>query len=547
MERSVAIENSALWAAYGDAIGFITELATESNVHQRAGTRYIKTTLPWKRRIGGKFGVTLKLPAGCYSDDTQLRLSVSRAIGGAGSFDVEAFAKVELPLWSNYSLGAGRGSKVAASNLIKKQATWNNNFFATDAVQYVNMGGNGAAMRIQPHVWSFSSDKSKTSLIKDIVRDSITTHGHLRGILGAVLHGLFLLDALESGQILPPAQWLKIIRELEAVPSIVQNDEQLSLIWLPVWEEVSQKSFADECQVVIGEIISDANTVMSLDTTEYTRFVSELKGYDESTRGSATKTALLASTLAYLFRTDPEGAVVTSANTLGSDTDTIGTMAGALLGATVPDKPNGPLLDQSYICAEAARMYKIGLGLPSHTFAYPDLLNWNPAPSPLDFIQATDNGYVFSVLGNIAPCANSVVADTNDFSWQWFKTSFGQSLLVKSRKNIKKLHSNDIDLSSKYKLFSATRIQEHDQLSLIRDNDTPKTKADLLKSTNRNPHKGLTVDEAFDRVLISKFNPEVIGHMLLELTDFDDSIERSIAFAALVSKARIARLKSQKD
>lgn len=57
------------------------------------------------------------LPAGCYSDDTQLRLATSGSILGDAHFDVETFAKVELTIWPSYALGGGRGTKAAAAVL----------------------------------------------------------------------------------------------------------------------------------------------------------------------------------------------------------------------------------------------------------------------------------------------------------------------------------------------------------------------------------------------------------------------------------------------
>ena len=103
----------------------------------------------WQRRVGGRGGVSVRLPAGCWSDDTQLRMAVSRAISHRG-FDVQAFAHVELPIWPSYALGGGRASKAAAKNLGKPNALWYANAFP----RWFEAGGNGAAMRIQPHVWS---------------------------------------------------------------------------------------------------------------------------------------------------------------------------------------------------------------------------------------------------------------------------------------------------------------------------------------------------------------------------------------------------------
>ncbi|KEP74534.1 hypothetical protein HR12_08320, partial [Microbacterium sp. SUBG005] len=117
-----------LWAAWADALGFISELTTAENLRRRTQGRDLVRPMPWSRIVGGRMGVRVGLPEGCYSDDTQLRLSTSRAISNHG-FDVEAFARVELPVWPSYALGGGRASKAAAAAMTKQQANWANNFF----------------------------------------------------------------------------------------------------------------------------------------------------------------------------------------------------------------------------------------------------------------------------------------------------------------------------------------------------------------------------------------------------------------------------------
>ncbi|WP_416221504.1 ADP-ribosylglycohydrolase family protein [Rhodoferax sp.] len=108
-----------------------------------------------------------------------MRLSTSRAINGAGFFDVESFAKIELPVWLNYALGAGRGSKAAAANLALRDSSWSLNFFSSASVKYWDGGGNGAAMRIQPHVWQ-NHDAPRHAFVSDVIRNSVCTHGHPR-------------------------------------------------------------------------------------------------------------------------------------------------------------------------------------------------------------------------------------------------------------------------------------------------------------------------------------------------------------------------------
>ena len=116
--RAARTRGSMLWAAYGDALGFISELVTQNGLERRTQGAPLDHLMDWDRRVGGKSGVNVMLPAGCWSDDTQLRMAVSRSIGSHG-FDVETFARIELPVWPSYALGGGRASKAAAKNLGK--------------------------------------------------------------------------------------------------------------------------------------------------------------------------------------------------------------------------------------------------------------------------------------------------------------------------------------------------------------------------------------------------------------------------------------------
>ena len=107
LKLSQAACDSAMWAAYGDALGFITEGTDARGVNRRLAGKTLGP-VTWRRKLGYK-GPEVELPAGAYSDDTQLRLATSRAISD-GQFDVESFALCELPLWPAYALGGGRGS-----------------------------------------------------------------------------------------------------------------------------------------------------------------------------------------------------------------------------------------------------------------------------------------------------------------------------------------------------------------------------------------------------------------------------------------------------
>ena len=221
------VVRSALWAAWGDALGFPVELAREPrDLQNRFGAQEVSEPVAWRRRVGGRFGPDVKLPAGAYSDDTQLRTAVSRCIRSGGRFDVEAFSKVELPIFLTYELGAGRATRRAAQGFTKRATRWSSNFFEDRVARYVSAGGNGAAMRIQPHVWA-ARDHRAEAYLPGLLRDAVCTHGHPRGILGAAWHALALGAALRDRHVPAPRTWLEMARSLGHIPARMETDEAL--------------------------------------------------------------------------------------------------------------------------------------------------------------------------------------------------------------------------------------------------------------------------------------------------------------------------------
>lgn len=71
----------------------------------------------------------------------------------------------------------------------------------------MNGGGNGAAMRIQPHVWSAPNLADERSILTSVVRNAITTHGHVRGIAGAMVHAIALGRVMRDEVIPGPDEW----------------------------------------------------------------------------------------------------------------------------------------------------------------------------------------------------------------------------------------------------------------------------------------------------------------------------------------------------
>lgn len=430
--RRVQAQRSALWAAYGDALGWISELTDAKGLVRRTGGVPLERPVAWRRRIGGRSGVTVMLPQGCYSDDTQLRIATSRAIRSDG-FDVEAFSKVELPVWLSYALGGGKSTTSAALNLTKPSAVWYANRFKG----WANSGGNGAAMRIQPHVWATRSPHESTTFLPDVIRNAICTHSHPTGLMGAALHAMTLAHAMVKGCPPSPDDLLGIAEEVAQLPDIVFGDFNIEN-WRTAFENEAG-GFGQAWTVAVAQsrqaIEVAGNCVMHGTGAErYAHVLSSLELSHPKKKGSGMLTAVAAAMLP-LCEAQPEEGLSIAANAIGTDTDTIATMAGAVFGAVADCEPPVEVLDAELFRSEASRLTDIAFGresTPSHR--YPDLIRWNAPKARADMLEHTDDGAMQVVgLGPAEPIADEVRSSAGKFAWCWIRLALGQTLLIKHR------------------------------------------------------------------------------------------------------------------
>ncbi|MCK4887054.1 MAG: ADP-ribosylglycohydrolase family protein [Planctomycetes bacterium] len=553
MSKKDSIRRAMLWAAYGDALGFITELCSKSGLSRRTGgVTHVSELIPWKRKIGGKFGIQVELRKGCYSDDTQLRLATCRSIMGDGHFDVETFSKVELPVWLSYALGAGVGSKVAAESLKKNSIQWNSNFFKTNYSQYINGGGNGAAMRIQPHVLSAPDDKKIETILKDVIRNTITTHGHTRAVIGSVFHALILYKVQKTGKIAGPETWLETIDILKDIPNIVESDEKLGQFWLPHWENEAKQSFKEAINKSADELVSDIRIIqgnlngIKSNTNDYSELVKKIGCFDKSSMGSAPKTALLAAYLSYCFQNNPHEGIVESVNLLGSDTDTIATMAGAILGLITEYDPPEEVMDFEYINSQSDRLYQLSQSHETENNCYPDLLFWRPPLTQIDTIGKYKNEIVLMGFGKVV---QSEIAGKNNgkypYTWQWLDLEFGQTIIAKTREKLELIDEKSLPIKSSGKRMNMTMKTKSLHKTSNASLTYPKQKNlwDDQGNTDDNNSGEITLDQATGVCIKSKFDEQIVGKMLMGFVKQKHGIEKSIAFAAIIAKAKQARMK----
>ena len=446
-ERGTRIRRSALWAAYGDALGWISELTDGAGLERRTGGAPLSEPITWDRRIGGRTGITARLPTGCYSDDSQLRLATSRAIRADG-FDVEAFAKVELPVWLSYAFGGGKSTTVAAEQLAKNRSSWFVNAFKG----WTESGGNGAAMRVQPHVWAARTPEDPASFLRDVVRNAICTHSHPTGIMGAVLHALCVARALVSGTCPSPSDLDTAVEVARLLPEIMASDAELEY-WCSAFERESGRfgdAWAEEilhtrdAVRVVGRITTNATA-----GERYKNIVNGLRLRDPALRGSGTLTAVAATALTWCEMC-PSEAMRIAANALGTDTDTIATMAGAILGAATEADPPVDVLDGDLFRSEAARLAEIAAGGRPSNHSYPDLLHWSAPMTRADALVCSQDGSLeVRGLGSVSKTIGEpIVAPNEHFQWQWVQLRFGQTLLIKRRRKLEENRTEGLAVDS---------------------------------------------------------------------------------------------------
>lgn len=584
--RRDRVVRSALWAAWADSLGFISELTDERGLLRRLGRNgpQLEQPVAWRRRVGGRYGVEIDLPAGCYSDDTQLRLAVGRAITGAG-FDVEAFARVELPIWPSYALGGGRSSKAAAANMAKPNTAWFANFYAgwTDA------GGNGVAMRIQPHVWSAAIPSGIGPHLRDVLIDAVTTHAHPRALFGAVLHAVALGETLTEGAVPGPDRWGQLLGTASSALSVLDGHAEIDGLWRPSWEKhvgmplhQAWANVSNECEkllTVAADVMPPAasaktktNHLSSL-TEGYRRMIHEFGLDGDQYRGSGLHTVVAALALSASAGSDPQTAAVVASREVGTDTDTIATMAAAVCGAALDAQPAPDVLDGAYIVAEAERCARIAEGESTERFAYPDLLTWTAPRTQSDACGLADDRPALAGLGWCVPVALEQPVEFRDNIWQWMRTDFGQTILLKQRTTLRALpqgawpaRRSVIDASAQHAsnegpnetrgtpngpvlVKPRRRPRRGEQVEQLGLDDTDGMSAPTFTGAEANlrQEKATTAfdrahnqDMNVDRILAwvagRRFSEDALGYAMRRLAE-DGTVEQVIAFSVAVHAA----------
>lgn len=228
---------------------------------------------------------------GCYTDDTQMTIALALSIIRCGGVDPEDCARSYADLYD-----PGRGYGYGASLTLKslKQGA---DYMATGRSQFKQGSfANGGAMRIAP-VGLVYRDRDDDALRRAVYDAIMCTHVHPEGVDGAVLQA-------------------KAVSLMTKIGDIHQFDPEVFLdILLNIANTEVFKAKIKELGEILRASIPDRDAVSILGC---------------GVRASQSVPCALLATLRYY--NSPENALIKAVG-FGGDTDTIGAMTGAQIGA----------------------------------------------------------------------------------------------------------------------------------------------------------------------------------------------------------------------
>lgn len=446
LQRLTAQAQAAmLAAACGDALGW----PVEPRGQRVGGTASLQPQLSfieWTRREGGGYApFQRRVPAGAYSDDTQLMLAVARSLG-RGTEWWSHLTQFELPAWTLYELGGGGAVKRAAQGWAKGQAPWEAKR-ATDRQRYFAAGANGVAMRILPHA-IFGADDAKFEGVRErIVADGLTTHGHPRALVGALAAGYAMWTAL---------RWRGKVHYGELIDDCLAERQAWSRLpeasFSQGWWDAAKDSLAAPYEEGWRLACEEMSDLLSLCREAINRgslardgeVLDELGAFGKE-GGAGTRTAAIAIYLASRYVAKPAAGLLAAAFAKRSDADTIACVTGGILGAfTGDDRVDGLAADLQ----DADYIRRLATQVARREADHQPVDSWSPRLK----------SQILRKLSGLPPegrislplFGKSVVEETelpetrsaNEVTIWWLSTRLGQTLAVT---RVKKLSSGKAD------------------------------------------------------------------------------------------------------
>ncbi|MBW2142559.1 MAG: ADP-ribosylglycohydrolase family protein [Deltaproteobacteria bacterium] len=309
---------SALGGFMGDALGMAVEGWPSWAIQREFGL--LSDLMP------GRF------PAGCYTDDTEMMISLLESIVAEGGLMP---GKVAARFLANFHPERGYGGRIyGIMDQLAAGVPWER--VGTDSF------GNGSAMRVAPVGFFYYDDLARVK--EAAVAQAAITHRHPQALAGAVIQAGAVALALKAGledRRIETESFLSTLAELSQDLDQRSAARLLALLDLelgPIPELIPRIQALFRCDVRAIEAVPPA--------------------------------------VASFLLTDDYVSAITLAVNLGGDTDTLGAMSGAVAGAHYGEKglprpwlerlENGPL-GRDYVidlCRQAAQL-KIDKGRSS--------------------------------------------------------------------------------------------------------------------------------------------------------------------------------------
>lgn len=319
-------KGAMLATAIGDAMGWPNEPRSKNRAKNPKVADYF---VEWTRSSNNPRWHDEKILAGEYSDDTQLTLSVARSII-AGDWE-KSFSEKELPFWLKYERGGG-GALLRAAKSCKedKLQLWQTKF----TKGYFNAGGNGSAMRILPHVIAASNISDVTSLMLDIIKDTLITHGHPRAFLGAMCYAYSLNYLLKKETVLEYGELVSAVIDDQKIWT-AKPDSNVFGNWLRIAYQQCDYDFLaewDKTRILMLQKLDFIKKSLKKGLiTDDIKVLTELECFGKS-NGAGDVAVLAAIYFVSKYANNPILSIKIPAFSFGADTDTIASITGGLTG-----------------------------------------------------------------------------------------------------------------------------------------------------------------------------------------------------------------------
>lgn len=311
--------------AIGDALGWPNELRAKNDKrHSTAGDDFVL----WTRRCNKPRWHSEPILPGEYSDDTQLTLSVSRSLI-AGNWE-EQFSQKELPFWLTYERGGGKALLKAARCYRGGGAPW----LSKNSPDYFNAGGNGAVMRILPHVIAVGETADVKFLMTQVIRNSLFSHGHPRAVLGATCYAFALNYLLKKNTVLEYGELVDAVIDGSNIWGLSPDPVEFSY-WFESARTNAQYKYLEVWNQTVSNMVEKLQFIkMSLKKgliLDDMKVLSELDCFGKA-NGAGDVAILAAIYLASKYANNPVLGIKIPAFAFGADTDTVASITGGLLG-----------------------------------------------------------------------------------------------------------------------------------------------------------------------------------------------------------------------